>query len=161
MIRHHRPVAVAAAAALTVAALLTACGTSTRDIPGPTVTARATVTATAVQTVHSVATVTAHPVVRKIVATRTRVMRVTYTPPPPTEYQNGTYTVGSEIQPGLYKADAGSSYCAWFRKSKVGAGLTEAIIDWGNSNGGPLTVQIEPSDKAFLIQGDCTFHRAG
>ena len=124
--------------------------TKTGAKPGPTVTATMTTTLTAM------ATVTATPTVIKTVATRTRTVRVTYTPPPPASFGDGTYVVGTDIQPGTYHADGGQGYCAWIRASdKSGSN----IIDLGNTTNGPLTVVVQPSDGSLVIQGDCQFHR--
>lgn len=123
-------------------------------VPGPTVTSTITTTATSTVSV----TATATPTVIKTVATKTRTATVTYTPPPPATFGNGTYVVGEDIQPGRYKADAGSSYCAWIRASDQSG---SDIIDLGNSTGGPLSVVIEASDGSFVVQGDCEFHRVG
>jgi hypothetical protein len=124
--------------------LLAACS---RTVPGPTVTAYVTPEALTY-------TVTEQPT--RVIATHTRTVTVVYTPPPPKQIGNGTYVVGSDIQPGTYHAAGGQGYCAWIRASdKSGS----SIIDLGNTNGGPLTVVVEPSDGSLVIQGTCTFGR--
>jgi hypothetical protein len=103
--------------------------------------------------------VAAHPVIRRVVATHTRVMTVTYTPPPPKAFGDGTYVVGVDTKPGTYHSNGGSGYCAWVRASdKSGSN----IIGLGNTTNGPLTVVVQPTDGSLVIQGmNCTFHRIG
>ncbi len=139
------------AIALTVGIGIGAAGgkTTTKKVAGPTTSVTATATAT----------MTATTTPTKVIATRTRTATITYTPPPPKAFGDGTYVVGTEIHPGTYHADGGSGYCAWVRLSNLSG--SSGIIDLGNSSGGPLTVEILPSDKGFEVQGDCTFHRTG
>lgn len=118
-----------------------------------TVTATATVKAAPVT---RTATVTGHPRVIRTVATKVRTRTVTYTPPPPKAFGDGTYVVGMDIKPGMYHADGGQGYCAWFRASDPSG---SNLLDAGNTNGGPLTVVVRPSDGSLVIQGDCTFHK--
>lgn len=132
--------------------LLAGCSASAK--PGPTVIRSATVESTITATATATATVTARPVVRKVVATRTRVVRVTYTPPPPKQYGEGTYVIGVDIKPGTYHT-SGADICYWARLSSLS---TDDIIDNGNTTG-PATIQVRASDKALQIQGDCTFGR--
>jgi len=125
----------------------------TLTVLGPTTTATVQApTVTETQTV----TVTTTPI--KVIATHTATVRVIYTPPPPKQFSDGTYVVGTEIKPGTYHAAATGSFCSWARLSDLSG---SGVIDLGNTSGGPLTVTIEPSDKAFLVQGGCTFGRVG
>src|SRR3954463_13547212 len=78
----------------------------------PAATVAATVTASPAPAPQA-RTVTLKPTVIKTVATRVRIKRVVYTPPPPREYGDGTYVVGVDILPGTYHADPGQGYCAW------------------------------------------------
>ncbi|MDT4936100.1 MAG: hypothetical protein QOK11_3992, partial [Pseudonocardiales bacterium] len=88
----------------------------------------------------------------KTIATRTRVQRVTYTPPPPTQYPEGTYAIGTDIQPGTYHT-SGSSDCYWALLNSLD---TTDIADNSN-NSGPQTIQVPASAAALEIQGSCTF----
>lgn len=123
--------------------ILAACTTT------KTVTVHDTITATA--------TVTATPT--KVIATRTTTVRVTYTPPPVNVITDGTYVVGSDIPPGMYRTDGQGtgSACYWARLSSLNTG---DIIDNGNITG-PTTTQIPPTDRAFEITGGCTWSKVG
>jgi heme/copper-type cytochrome/quinol oxidase subunit 2 len=144
---------VAAVIGIGIGAVSAGSSAKSKAKPGPTVTAVQTETTTATATV----TVTATPTVIKTVATRVEVRRVTYTPPPPKSYGDGTYVVGVDLKPGTYHANAGQGYCAWFTaKDKSGTDL----IDAGNTSGnGPLTVVVTQNIGSVVFQGDCTFHR--
>ena len=138
----------------TVAALVAAAGLAVAACgSGGTVRVRVTTTAT----VTASATVTATPTIQRVVATRTRVRTVTYTPPPPTQYGEGTYVVGTDIQPGVYHT-AGSPDCYWARLSGLDP-MNDIITNSVSS--GPQTVQVMASDKAFMVQGSCSFGRVG
>jgi hypothetical protein len=136
------------AAALAVL-LLVGCSPGTKTVAGPTVTATATVAGPT-----TTATVTATPT--KVIATRILTHTVTYTPPPPAQFGEGTYVVGTDIKPGTYKT-AGSPGCYWARLSSLN---TSDILDNSNSTG-VQTVQVASSDKAFEVSGSCTFGRVG
>lgn len=69
---------------------------------------------------------------------------------------DGTYVVGSDIPPGTYSSNGGSG-CYWARLASLN---TEDIID-NNISDGPQTVEILPSDKAFLTEGCGDWHRVG
>lgn len=62
---------------------------------------------------------------------------------------DGTYVIGVDIQPGIYRS-AGTaregSDCYWKRLSSLD---TSDIID-NNSSPGPQTVEIKATDKAFV-----------
>jgi hypothetical protein len=151
------------------AALITAC-TSTRAVPGPTTVVTAagpTVTAVQTQVQTTVAThtevavrrvsVTTTPTVVKTVATKTRVRTVTYTPPPPHQFGAGEYLVGRDIHPGTYQT-GGSGDCYWARLSGLSGDLGDVLAN--GIGPGPHIVTVYSSDKAFQVQGGCTFHRA-
>jgi hypothetical protein len=112
-----------------VAAVLVGCGAPSQTATTTTVTS------------------TLQPVV-------TETKTVTYTPPPPpgpktTIGTNGTYAVGSDIQPGTYRT-AGGSACYWARLRTLDTG---DIID-NNVSDGPQVVRILSSDAAFMTR-DC------
>ena len=121
-------------------------GKTTASKPGPTVTATATLEDT----------FTATPVITRVIATHTQIVTSTYTPPPPQQFGEGTYVVGSDIKPGRYHTD-GSSDCYWARLASLD---TTDIID-NNVGSGPQTVQVLASDKAFQVRGECTFGKVG
>lgn len=145
------PIAGAAVVALLIGSGIgsSAKKTTTKTVAGPTVLSTTTETAT-VQ-----ATVTATPTIIKTTATHIRTETVTYTPPPPTQYPEGTYVIGTDIQPGTYHSD-GSPDCYWALLNSLD---TTDIAD-NHLGGGPQTIQVSSSNKALLIQGACTFGKA-
>jgi outer membrane murein-binding lipoprotein Lpp len=68
----------------------------------------------------------------------------------------GTFVVGSDINPGTYRA-AASPGCYWARLASLD---NSNIIDNNNADG-PVVVQILASDKAFEDNGCADFHRIG
>lgn len=79
------------------------------------------------------------------------------TTPPPTEppfrvqFGAGTYRIGINIPAGTYHTDGGQ-YCYWARLSSL-SGMPDSVIAGENTNGGPATVSIAPTDHAFLTDG--------
>jgi hypothetical protein len=57
---------------------------------------------------------------------------------------DGTYLVGTDIQPGMYRTPGGSA-CYWARLRSLD---TSDIIDNNNSTG-PQVIEILPTDRAF------------
>jgi hypothetical protein len=82
-------------------------------------------------------------------------------PPPPTSNPNlirpGTYLVGTDIQPGIYKGQGGESLfssCYWQRMSDLSGGL-ESIL--ANDNAiGQFYVEVGETDFAFETACDMT-----
>ena len=68
----------------------------------------------------------------------------------------GTYLVGTDVQPGTYKADA-STGCYWARLKSLD---TSDIIDNQNTDG-PVVLQILPTDKAVEVARCAEFHKVG
>lgn len=60
-------------------------------------------------------------------------------------WSDGTYIVGEDIEPGIYKSDGSAGYYA--RLKDLSGGL-DAIIANGNASG-PVYVEIKESDEAF------------
>lgn len=134
--------------------------TTTKTVaePGPTVTATATVQAAAAAPVTQ--TVTAHPVIKKVVATHVQVHTVTYTPPPKAGFSDGTYLVGSDIKAGLYRTSGqGDGAGCYWERMKDFKGSMYSILDNGNIDG-PTVVQVYSGDKAFQVSGGCTWRRS-
>jgi hypothetical protein len=82
---------------------------------------------------------------------------VTPTPPPtvtqaPTfaTFTDGTFQVGTDIQPGTYRTQIGSSGC-YFARLKGFGGTTDDILA-NNLTDYPAIVTIFPSDKGFISQ---------
>jgi len=120
----------------TVQVTTTATATKNMPVPGET----ATVTATVVKT----STLPAPPPVT-----------VTEPPPPPAVAfaGDGTFVVGSDVQPGTYKSDGGSG-CYWGREDSAGKTIDNNIGD------GPSVVTIQPGDFAIRTARCAPFHKA-
>jgi hypothetical protein len=128
-----------------------------KNIPGPTVTVATTVSATVTATAAGpTTTVTTTPVVTKVIATHTKTVRVTFTPKPVHEFTDGTYRVGPDIPAGLYHT-AGGSDCYWERMSSLSGDLDSILAN--DNITGPTTVQVKSSDKAFQVDGGCTWSK--
>jgi hypothetical protein len=74
-------------------------------------------------------------------------------------FGDGTYRVGRDISPGLWKNTDSSQYCYWQRVSGFGGTLDE-IIDNGLSTS-LQAVQIQPGDVGFSAQNCGTWQRVG
>jgi hypothetical protein len=147
-------VAITACLGIAVGLTIGALGFS-RQTQGPT-KAAVTETTTRTTTDLSVQRVTARPTIIKTIATKTKIRTRTVTYQPTYDaYGDGTYVVGTDIEPGIYHTDADGSICYWARLASLD---TNDIIDNGNP-GGPTTIEIQSSDRAFQVQGDCTFGR--
>lgn len=69
---------------------------------------------------------------------------------PATAFADGTFVVGSDIEPGTYKANP-AGQCYWARLSSTSS---ESDIIANHLAGGLTTVTISASDKAF-VSTDC------
>jgi hypothetical protein len=79
----------------------------------------------------------------------------TYQPTKLTEFGNGTYLVGKDIDPGTYKSDDGVIY--WARLKNFLGG-----VDSINANGSPQgseIVEIKATDKGFETNGGGTWKK--
>jgi hypothetical protein len=74
---------------------------------------------------------------------------------PQTSFGNGTFIVGTDIQPGTYRITAGSN-CYYARLSGFG-GTSGEIIANANTNGSGAIVTIKPSDAGFQSSGCATW----
>jgi hypothetical protein len=73
-------------------------------------------------------------------------------PKPGTIPGNGTFTVGSDIQPGTYKTAGPASAICYYARLKDTSGDFSAIIN-NNTTQGPATVTIATTDGAFQTTG--------
>lgn len=67
---------------------------------------------------------------------------------------NGTFTVGGDIQPGIYHTSGpanGHSSCYWERDSNLDGDLDSIIAN--DNIKGPTTVRISSTDAAFKTDG--------
>jgi hypothetical protein len=124
-------------------------GTKTKIVAGPTTTTTATATRAVTQ---PAVTVTAHP---------TRTVTKTFTPQPASSFGDGTYVVGTDIQPGRYRTngagDDPSLGCYWSRDGDLSG---ENILANGIIRG-PTTVDVKSGDAAFEVSGGCQWARVG
>lgn len=117
---------------ITATSTTTATATSTKDVPGPTVTVKATKPA------------------------KTVTVKVTPTPEAVMP-GDGTFEVGVDVKPGTYvSGPPDSGNCYWARLS--GSDSVGGIIANNNSSGQSL-VTIAPSDKFFESNGCNDWHR--
>jgi hypothetical protein len=124
----------------------------TKTVAGPTTTVSVSPAAPPTATV--TATVTGHPI--KVIATHTRVVTHTYTPPPAPAINDGTYIVGTDIKPGLWRTKGGD--CYWARLKDLHGGVDSIAAN--NNISGPTVVEITSSDRAFEISGGCDWRRS-
>lgn len=71
----------------------------------------------------------------------------TPTSPSGSTFGNGTWLVGSEVQPGLFRNSSSSGGCYWARLSGLGGTIGEILAN--NFTNAINTVQIKPGDLAF------------
>lgn len=79
------------------------------------------------------------------------------------EISDGTYVVGVDIQPGVYRT-AGSGYanglpCYWARLSGTSGDLSEILAN--DNPHGLTTVTVKSSDRAFETHGCKPWQRIG
>lgn len=71
-------------------------------------------------------------------------------PIPPGGFGDGTYTVGEDIDPGIYRSTAQDPFCYWARLSGLGGEIDDIIANGSNA---PEIVLIGSDDVAFETQG--------
>jgi hypothetical protein len=62
-------------------------------------------------------------------------------------FGDGTYQVGTDIEPGIYRTREGSPYCYWERLRNIGGGINGILANGGTN--APGIVTIEPTDAGF------------
>jgi hypothetical protein len=83
------------------------------------------------------------------------------TPGPLASFGPGTYVVGSDIYPGVYRTAGPSSTFSCYRaRLKDTSGEFSSIITNGSSQG-QTTVTIKPSDGAFETSGCKIWQKVG
>lgn len=75
----------------------------------------------------------------------------------PTIIQAGTYLVGRDIRPGMYKGQAEGTSCYWARLNSVAGDLNSIITN--NIAEGQFYVQVDVSD--FALTTACALERVG
>ena len=70
----------------------------------------------------------------------------------PSGFGNGTHLVGTDIEPGTYRADAGEAGCYWERLSGLGGDIDDVIAGEFVAEGSAV-VAIGPADRAFKSEG--------
>jgi hypothetical protein len=71
----------------------------------------------------------------------------------PTTFGDGTWVVGEDIGPGLYRNEDPSSGCYWERMRNFAGGMNSILAN-GLDTRGPIVVEILGGDKGFTSQ-DC------
>ena len=66
-------------------------------------------------------------------------------------FGDGTYQVGTDVQPGTYRTRAGSPYCYWERLRNFSGGINGILANGGS--GAPGIVTIEATDVGFTSEG--------
>jgi hypothetical protein len=66
-------------------------------------------------------------------------------------FGDGTYQVGTDVQPGTYRTRAGSPNCYWERLKNFTGGMNGILANGVTS--APAIVTIEPTDAGFNSQG--------
>jgi hypothetical protein len=77
--------------------------------------------------------------------------------PSAAEFGEGTYQVGTDIQPGLYKATVTSGMGYWARLADPDG---DNILANDVKESGTMYLRVHPSDKYIEISG-ATFHKVG
>jgi len=67
------------------------------------------------------------------------------------QFGPGTYRIGVDLPPGVYRTDGGQN-CFWARLRSL-SGSADSVIAGDHTEGAPATVGIEPSDAAFTTDG--------
>lgn len=117
-------------------------GSTTKTVTR-TITATATETTTETETVVNTRTVQAKPA-----------------GPSGSIAGDGTFLVGSEIKPGVYRAGAASSgNCYWARLHDLDGGLNSIVAN--DNTSGPAILRVASSDYAITTSGCETFRRIG
>jgi len=135
--------------AVGVAALLVGAGIGTSGSTGSTAAKTAQAPAVTVTAAAPTVTVTA-PGATVQAAAPTSTVTVTQTaeaPAPAAAFSDGVHLVGSDIQPGTYKAANSDGDCYWARLKNTDGNFA-AIIANGNPSG-QAVVTIAKSDGAF------------
>ncbi len=70
---------------------------------------------------------------------------------PSTEFNDGSYVVGVDIEPGDYVADSGDNVCRWFRNSPFNISVPN--FSGGYQSVGRQIATILPSDTGFYSDG--------
>lgn len=67
------------------------------------------------------------------------------------QFGDGTWVVGKDIEPGVYRSSGQGSWCYWERLSGLSGEFGDIIAN--GAPDGPAVVEIESSDAAFSSQG--------
>ena len=131
--------------------------TVVKTVPGPTVTKN-------VPGPTGVQKVPGPTVTKKVPVPGPTVTKQVPAPAPaqPASFSDGTYVIGTDIQPGVYKTSGPDSTnivgsCYWARL----ASLDTSNINHNNNISGPTTIQLQSGDKALELSGGCNWHKVG
>jgi len=142
----------------------TSAGSATATVTVTKSAAAAAPVAAAAAPAAATVTVTANPAPVTVTATATATETAAApAPSSPTGFGDGTYIVGTDIKPGLYKTTGPASSdfpnCYWERDRDLDGGLN-SIIDNDNTKG-QTTVKIASTDKAFKTTGCAAWVKIG
>ncbi|MBB2890803.1 hypothetical protein [Flexivirga oryzae] len=146
-----------AVVALIIGAAAGSGGSSGTATPAVTSTVRTTATVTApapdAQPASAVTTTVHAPAVTKTVHAPAVTKTVTTTPKPKATIPgDGTYQVGTDIQPGTYVSGTpDSGNCYWARLKGTSGSFSDIIAN--NNSAGQSVVTIAPTDKVFETSG--------
>lgn len=86
---------------------------------------------------------------------------VAYLPPgsPVTSFSDGTYAVGSDIEPGRYRSQGASSICYWERTSDFSGVLSSILAN--DISEGDTVVDIRGTDVGFTARGCGVWSKIG
>lgn len=137
-------------------------GASTNSSKSTAATTPSTVTNTVTST--ATTTVSAAPVTVTAPAPAAQTVTVTApakatSAPAAASFTDGTFVVGTDIKPGIYRTSVGSDTCYWARLSSLD-GSFSSILANGDPTG-PTSVQVKSTDKAFETSGGCTWTKTG
>lgn len=76
----------------------------------------------------------------------------------PTEFEQGTYIVGTDVEPGTYQASSGE-LCSWLRLAGFRFSRRDIIERGFVRRGVPPTVRIESGDAGFSSSGCGTWRQ--
>jgi hypothetical protein len=83
---------------------------------------------------------------------------------PRSEFGDGTWIVGSDIEPGTYRSNGATDgvvdYCSYSRLKEPSSDSDGLSFGSANANE-PIVIDIRPTDGAFKVSGCDTFRKAG
>ncbi len=119
-------------------------------VPSPEEEADAEVAATAASTEATITATAAATESATQEPTETPTPTPTSTPTPEPGFGDGTWLVGTDIEPGRYRATDGRS-CYWERLAGLSGSFSDIIAN-GNEDGASAVVDVAETDRAFSTE---------